>query len=102
MFGLFKSKDAKLIDAVKKNNYINVLMLLQKGADINIKDKYGYSATELATKYNYDKLEDTLRFIKNGNTPLLCASKDGHISAIKVLIKNGLLGNIWEKCDKEF
>ena len=34
MFGLFKSKDAKLIDAVKKNNYINVLMLLQKGADI--------------------------------------------------------------------
>lgn len=44
MFGLFKSREEKLIKAILTDNDDKVFKLLKKDADINTKDRNGISA----------------------------------------------------------
>ncbi len=63
--------------------------MFQNGANIDAKDKYGYSTFDLTDKYKNIKLRDTLQTIKNGTSPLLCAVEDSHTETIKLLLTNG-------------
>ena len=44
--------------------------MFQNGANIDAKDKYGYSTFDLTDKYKNIKLRDTLQTIKNNKKTL--------------------------------
>ena len=61
----FAGLNTELLDASRKGNTSKVISLLEKGADVNVKDK------------------------KTGPTALICASRSGHIETVKALLKKG-------------
>ena len=61
----FAGLNTELLDASRKGNTSKVISLLEKGADVNVKDK------------------------KTGSTALICASRSGHIETVKALLKKG-------------
>ena len=56
------SKD--IFDYIKENNISEVKLLLDHGADVNVKDE-------------------------DGETPLFCASNNGHKEIVKLLLEHG-------------
>ena len=82
--------------AVKKGNKEIVERLLQKGADVNLRDKFGITALMRAVSSNHKEIIERLLQkgadvnVKNndGETPLMRAVKNGNKDIVELLIKN--------------
>jgi ankyrin repeat protein len=87
----------ELLESVSKGELSKVKDFVNKGADINIKNKDGKTPLHIAVENNY---EDIIKFLlenkadvnvkdNEGNTPLHIAIKKGNYFVIKELIKFG-------------
>lgn len=69
------SLDLQLVDNARDGNLDKVLELLRNGADLNAMDEYG-------------------------NTPLICASRNGHLEVVRVFLNEGGVNvNAKGECD---
>ena len=74
-----------------------VVYLLRNGADVNLKDVYGFTAIACASKNGFNEILEIL--IQNeadievegvmGVTPLMWATQNDHIETCKLLLNNG-------------
>ena len=87
----------ELISAVSKVQLSKVKDLINRGADVNTKDKNGKTILHIAIENNY---EDIVKFLiqnkadvnikdNDGNTPLHLAVKNGNDFIVKLLLKAG-------------
>lgn len=91
----FDGENALMIAASKHDHQEIFDFLIQCGADINIKDNYGWTALMYAANYgNYNaireliKLGATINIVdKDGRTPLIYAAKNGNWGSIPELIE---------------
>jgi ankyrin repeat protein len=91
------SANIDLISASKDGNIEAARAALVRGADINMKTKYGNTALIIASgngnpemvKFLIKKGANINTKENNGNTALLNASHKGHLEIIKLLIENG-------------
>ena len=91
-----------LINAVRRNNIELVKLLLDHGADINTRDKKGYTALIIATQYKYiviirlllDRGADPNISSVYGDTPLIYASFGGRTDIVRLLLRYGADPNI--------
>ncbi|MFZ3091694.1 MAG: ankyrin repeat domain-containing protein [Nitrospirota bacterium] len=58
---LFLNSCANLIEAARKGDTAGVNALLNKGADVNAKDKYGWTALMLASKKGHTGIVQLLK-----------------------------------------
>lgn len=99
-----------LLDASKDNNYLIAKVMLEYGADVNIKDSYGY--VPLAKAANGGHLQIVNLLIANGanvnarddysgdlgrGTPLMAAAYEGHTHVVSALLKAGADPNLKNK-----
>jgi uncharacterized protein len=86
-----------LMKAALNGQYEAVVRLLEKGAEVDLVDKGGYSAMMLASSNNFSEIVELL--IQHGAevnhieyshhwSALLWASKLGHLETVKVLLKH--------------
>ena len=84
-----------LIDAAKQGNIIAVKEALEQGIDdINLKDTYGFTALEWASRQGQaevaklliDKGADVNAKDYKGNTSLMQVSLNGHMEIVNLLI----------------
>ncbi|RKK66726.1 hypothetical protein BFJ69_g15146 [Fusarium oxysporum] len=94
-----------LMAAVGKGHVEVVKLLLDKGADVNIPDKDGWTPVFSASWNGYvevvklllDKGADVNIPDKNGWTPVSAASANGHVEVVKLLLDKGADVNIPDK-----
>ena len=88
----------KLIHASRNGMYQMVVILLEKGADPNIRDDDGWTALISAAENGHQRVVELLlekqvdpnvQNCKNGRTALIQASQNGHYQVVEVLLKNG-------------
>lgn len=94
-----------LHDAVRAKDLAIVNELIEKGTNVNTKDKYGYTALHLAARLNQYEIAKTL--IKNGasvntidiykDTPLLDSTRNSTNAMSKLLICNGAKRNVVDR-----
>ncbi len=99
--GSWKTHGKRLHDAAEKGYYRVVDFLINKGFNVNDKEKrYGWSQnTPLYKAASMNRLEvmevliskgaDVNARDKHGSTPLNIAAGKGHIKAVKLLLENG-------------
>ncbi len=86
-----------LIDACEKGQLEKAKVLIEKGANVNVKKSYGYTALMYACIYGY--LEIATLLIENGadindknsdgDTALTYACTKRHLEIVELLIENG-------------
>ncbi|WCR54431.1 MAG: Phosphocholine transferase AnkX [Wolbachia endosymbiont of Ctenocephalides orientis wCori] len=90
--------DKELFDAVEKGNLEKVKELVEKGADLYVKDSDGNAALSLAVYYGKldvvkylieDKHADFKVNSNDGKTPLHWAAQNGHLETVKYLVEKG-------------
>ena len=94
-----------LIDASKNGDLEKVKLLIENGANIEVKDNNGDTALILASYYRYleiiqylvEKGANINATNDNGWTSLMYASKYGELETIKYLLENGADVNIKNK-----
>jgi len=96
-------KNAQLLQAAKEGNLQNVQILLDKGANVNSKDNYGYPALYFAAQNGHTEIvkimlkkgaEVNTKTI-DGVTALWIAASNGHIEVVKSLLeKNAEVNNV--------
>jgi ankyrin repeat protein len=93
-----KSSETELHKAVEKGNTERVISLIEKGADVNLKDKYGQTPLHIAARDDKMTIIDLLLNKtlvdldlqdKNGFTPLSLAVLQGNIDIAKRLLYAG-------------
>jgi ankyrin repeat protein len=93
-----KMKDPlTLIRASEKNDIALVRRLLDMGADVNVKDDYGWNALMMASTYEdldiarmlIDRGIDVNAKNNNGYNALMYASSNGHENIVRLLLDNG-------------
>ena len=96
--------DTALIEATRANwNSDIAQLLLERGANPNIKNNNGFTALILASKWG--RVIDTVRVLlkkgadinaitNNGYTALMWASLEGNVDTVKLLLNNGANPNI--------
>ena len=89
---LFLNSCANLIDAAGKGDTARVNALLNKGADVNAKDKAGWTVLMLASDKGHTEIVKALidkgadvNATYNGKTALMYASDKGHTEIVNVL-----------------
>ena len=95
----------RLINYAKDGNLKEVQLLLDKGADVNIQNKYGSTALIWASKYGQLKVVQLLLERgsnvniqnKDGNTALIFASENGNLKEVQLLLDKGADVNIQTK-----
>ena len=89
-----------LIDCIRKVYFKLIKLLLEKGANINDQDKYGYTVLIWACIMNnnieaikllIEKGADINIQDKNGYTPLMYACKYNHTEIIELLLDKGAI-----------
>jgi ankyrin repeat protein len=93
----FLNSCANLIDTAKKGDTAKVNALLNKGADVNAKDKDGKTALMAASEKGHTEIVKTLidnganvnAKSKIGSTALMLASLGGHTEIVQLLKKAG-------------
>ncbi len=89
--------DKMLMDFVKSGDTARVVELIDRGADVNTKDNFGYTPliqaawrghTDIATLL-IEGGADVNAKGSDGHTPLLWATVNGHTDIIKLLRTNG-------------
>lgn len=89
--------DKLLIDSVSRENLKGVLSALDGGADVNTKDKYGWTALSYVVKYGPVEIARALLQAgadvnaKNqyGWTVLMSAARDGNREMVDVILQSG-------------
>jgi ankyrin repeat protein len=102
----------KTADAQKRNGWTKLMSfahmgrtdlvkeLLEKGADVNAKDKIGWTPLIYAAQGWPREHADTVKFLldrgadvnardASGRTPLMYAARAGHVEVVKLLLKKG-------------
>lgn len=91
-------KDVELIEVIKKNDLERVKLLVSKGADINIKNRYGNTPLNTASGFGYFEIVKYLIEHNAENTDaLIMASMNGHEKIVKYLIEQGADVNIQDE-----
>lgn len=87
-----------LLDAVRQRGVDAVRALLASGEDVNAYDARGHTALLLSAGHGLQDFVETLvaggtdvnkAALPNGETPLYGASIEGHLEAVRTLLKNG-------------
>jgi ribosomal protein S18 acetylase RimI-like enzyme len=94
-----KEKNKKLIKAAREGYTELVKLLLDAGADIEAKDKYGYTALIRAASNGYTEVVKLLLDAgadieakkENGDTALIRAASNGHTEVVKLLKQYGAI-----------
>jgi ankyrin repeat protein len=94
-----------LMQESRRGHLDNVKKLLDKGVDVNDKDKYGTTSLSLAAKNGHEEIVELLLRkgadvnVKNnaGHTSLQMSARQGHTEIITLLLKNGALLHRHEK-----
>lgn len=89
-----KGESKALLDAVKKENLIKTLQLINENYDVNQKGKSGYAPLHLASKLGKIEIVELLIKYKarvndldaHGWSPLHYAVFNGHIEVVKILL----------------
>ncbi|WP_321469740.1 ankyrin repeat domain-containing protein [Halarcobacter sp.] len=84
-------------DAVRINDLELVKTFINKGVDLNKKDRFGYTPLHLAARFNHfdiakllvEKGADVNTKDKYGDTPLIDSTRNGYTNVSKLLICNG-------------
>jgi ankyrin repeat protein len=84
-----------------RQGYIDILrLLLEKGADVNMKDGVGRTALTYAAMYGHSDVSQLLMdFLatdatdKSGNNTLMWATKNGHSHTVRALLEKGIEAN---------
>ena len=82
--------NTKLLEVIKNNDFERVKLLVSKGADINIKNRYGNTPLNTASGFGYFEIVKYLIEHNAENTDaLIMASMNGHEKIVKYLIEQG-------------
>jgi ankyrin repeat protein len=89
--------DGELLVAARESNLPEVSRLLSVGADVNVKDRYGFAPLSWASKHGHVQLvkelvdhgADTEAKDNQGDTPLHDASGRGYLPVVKALLSGG-------------
>jgi hypothetical protein len=100
-----KTVGTTLHEAVRVNDLNLVKTFIQKKADLNKKDKYGYTPLHLAAKFNHYKIakelisHNALVNTKDNflDSPLIDSTKKGYTNMSKLLVCNGADVNTADK-----
>jgi ankyrin repeat protein len=97
--------DHQLFHAAQENNVTEVLRLLSVGADVNVKNRFGWTPLHWASNDGHSQV--VIKLLQNGAdieakdnyglTPLHWACMRGHLHAVEALVSGGanlLAGNI--------
>ncbi|XOB61931.1 ankyrin repeat domain-containing protein [Campylobacterota bacterium DY0563] len=84
-------------DAVRINDLELVKTFINKGVNLNIKDRFGYTPLHLAARFNHFEIAKLLvekgaevnTKDKYGDTPLIDSARNGYTNISKLLICNG-------------
>jgi len=95
----------ELFDAIRKGNLCLVKKTIEKGANVNLKNKAGQTPLMIASLYGYNKIvkiliENNANVNKKDNigwTALMYASTRGHETIVKLLIEKKADFNIKDK-----
>jgi ankyrin repeat protein len=98
-------KNTPLMDKVVAGDTAAVSALIAKGADVNAKNNYGWTALSHAARAGNAELvklllahgADVNARDGSGWTPLMRAAMKGHAEAVRVLLEHGALVNVKEK-----
>ena len=91
------SLDSELLEAARKGDVRKVRELLDRGANVNARDEYGWTPLHLAAYRGY---AEVARLLLDrganvdarddvGDTPLHWAAHDGHLDVVELLLEHG-------------
>jgi ankyrin len=92
-----KVQDTALHSYIEEGNIKMVEFLINKGADVNLQNKYGLTPLHVAASFSFYEISkiliaagaDNKIFDHGGETALLVAAKEGDDEIVKLLIENG-------------
>ena len=98
---LWGGKNKRLIEAAANGDLDEVMELVEKGADVNARDKDGWTPLHHAAanghldivKFLVENGADVDAEANDGSTPLHVAAFFGHLDVVKFLVKNGAYVN---------
>jgi len=98
-------KNTPLMDKVVAGDKAAVSELIAKGADVNAKNNYGWTALSHAARAGNAQLvklllehgADVNSRDQSGWTPLMRAAMKGHVDVVRVLLEHGAEVNVREK-----
>ena len=98
-------KNSPLMDKVIAGDKAAVSELIAKGADVNARNSYGWTALSHAARAGNAELvklllahgADVNSRDQTGWTPLMRAAMKGHVEAVRVLLEHGAEVNVQEK-----
>lgn len=101
----FEKRMTPLMTAASLGNKKIVELLLDHGADMNLRDNLGYTALHWAAYYNHGAVAEAL--VKRGalldiedregSTPLILAAYYGHLGTVRVLVEGGARTDVEDK-----